>query len=89
MGHNPICIENDRLLMQSLKIQDLEGLRAMRRDRKVYRYEPTILAELQGTPEQALEAILGMDLHESRQCILGVYEKTDPSVLVGLAEFYD
>jgi hypothetical protein len=30
-----------------------------------------------------------MDLEEHRQCILGVYEKTDPSVLAGLAEFYD
>jgi len=30
-----------------------------------------------------------MDLDEDRQCILGVYEKTDPSALIGLAEFYD
>ena len=30
-----------------------------------------------------------MDLYEDRQCILGVYEKTAPAVLVGLAEFYD
>ena len=30
-----------------------------------------------------------MDLYEDRQCILGVYEKTDPSELVGLAELYD
>ena len=30
-----------------------------------------------------------MDLNEDRQCILGVYEKKDLSVLVGLAELYD
>ena len=45
--------------------------------------------ELQGTPEEALEALQNMDLYEDRQCILGVYEKTAPYVLVGLAEFYD
>ena len=61
----------------------------MRRDQRVYRHEPTFLAELQGTPEAALAAIQNMDLYEDRQCILGVYEKTDPSALIGLAEFYD
>ena len=89
MGRNPICIENERLLICSLETRDLEGLKAIRCDRMVYRHEPAFLLELQGTPEEALEAIRSMNLQESRQCILGVYEKKDTSVLVGLAEFYD
>ena len=89
MLHNPIHIENDRLLICNLNNRDLNGLEALRCDQKVYTYEPTFLIELQGLPETALETIQKMDLYENRQCILGVYERTDPSVLIGLAEFYD
>ena len=89
MNRNPLIIENDRLLIRSLEMQDLEGIKAIRCARRVYRYEPTFLLELQGTPEDALEALQNMDLQKDRQCILGVYEKTDLSVMVGLEEFYD
>ena len=89
MARNPMRIENDRLIIRSLGKEDLKGLEALRCDRRVYRYEPTFLTELQGTPEEALETLQNMDLYEDRQCILGVYEKTAPSVLAGLAEFYD
>ena len=82
-------IENDRLVISSLKKRDLKGLKALRCDQRVYCYEPTYLMELQGTPEEALETIQHMDLFKNRQCILGVYEKAAPSVLVGLAELYD
>ena len=82
-------IENDRLVIRGLQKEDLEGLAALRCDQRVYRYEPTFLMELQGTPEEALETIRHTDLYEDRQCILGVFEKTAPSVLVGLAELYD
>ncbi len=89
MIRDPIHIENDRLLICKLKKQDLKGLEALRGDHRVYLYEPVFLTELQGSAEEALETIRNMDLYEDRQCILGVYEKTDPSVLVGLIEFYD
>lgn len=89
MRGNPIYIENDRLAIHGLEKKDLKGLEALRNDQKVYRYEPSFLLELQGTPEEALTAIQKTDLYQDRQCILGVYEKTAPSVLVGLAELYD
>jgi ribosomal-protein-alanine N-acetyltransferase len=89
MEQGMMRIENERFLIRNLEICDLEGLKIIRGDEKVYRYEPTFLMEIQGTPEDALEAIRGMNLYESRQCIMGVYEKTDTSHLVGLAEFYD
>ncbi len=89
MTRDPIRIENDRLVICSLKKEDLKGLEALRCDQRVYCYEPTFLMELQGTPEEALETLQNMDLYEDRQCILGVYEKTPPYVFVGLAEFYD
>ena len=82
-------IENDRLVIRSLEKSDLKGLETLRCDQRVYCYGPAFLAELQGTPEEALEKIQNMDLDQDRQCILGVYEKTNPSVLVGLAELYD
>ena len=84
-----ICIENDRLLIHGLRDRDLAALTAMREDVRIYRYEPSFLAELQGTPEEALKAIRSMDLDEDRQCILGIYEKNDPDVLTGLIELYD
>ena len=86
---NAMCIENDRLVIRSLKKKDLKGLEALRCDQRVYCYEPTFLMELRGAPEEALETIQNMDLYKDRQCILGVYEKTAPSALVGLAELYD
>ena len=89
MVRNPMRIENERLIIRSLEKKDLKGLEALRCDQRVYCYEPTFLTELQGTAEEALEAIMNMDLYEDRQCILGVYEKADPSVMVGLAELYD
>ncbi len=82
-------MENDRLVIRSLEKSDLKGLETLRGDMRVYRYEPTFLTELQGTPKEALEMLQHMDLYENRQCILGVYEKTALSVLVGLAELYD
>ena len=84
-----ILIENDILFIRELSDRDLDGLTAMRNDMQIYRYEPTFLAELTGTPEEALRAIRSMDLNEDRQCILGIYEKSDPDVLAGLAELYD
>ena len=89
MSQNPIYIESERLLIQCLNKRDLNSLRSMRCDQLVYRYEPIFLAERQGSPETALELLRTMDLYEDRQCILGVYEKTDATVMVGLAELYD
>ena len=87
--HTEIYIENDRLLIHALRNHDLTALTAMREDARIYRYEPSFLAELQGTPEEALKAILSMNLDEDRQCILGIYEKDDPDILTGLVELYD
>ena len=89
MSSAQVFMENERLLIHSLREQDLDGLTAMRNDPRVYRCEPTFLAELQGTPEEALRDLRHMDLFQDRQCILGIYEKTDQDVLAGLAEFYD
>lgn len=85
----PIHIENDRLEIHGLKDRDLEALSAMRNDPVIYRYEPAFLEELLGSAEEALQKIRSMDLREDRQCILGIYEKTDPDTLAGLAELYD
>ena len=89
MSHQSIYIESDRLVICNLRNEDLEGLNAMRRDRRIYRYEPTFLTELQGSPKEALKEIQSMNLNEDRQSVLGVYEKKDLSVMVGLSEFYD
>ena len=89
MCSTEIFLENERVLIHPLGAQDLDALTAMRNDRQIYRYEPTFLAELQGSPEDALRTIMRMDLADSRQCILGIYDKTDPNILAGLAEFYD
>ena len=89
MRRHSLYIESDRLVICNLRNEDFGALKAMRCDQRIYRYEPTFLTELQGSPEEALKAIQDMDLNEDRQCVLGVYEKKDLSVLVGLAELYD
>ena len=89
MKSDRIHVENDRLLIHSLTARCLKDLEAMRRDQRIYRYEPSFLAELKGTAEEALNTLMNMDLCADRQCILGVFEKSAPSVLTGLAELYD
>lgn len=89
MHRNLIFIENDRLLIRKLEEHDLEALKAMRSDTAVYRYEPTFLCERQGSAEKALKELSNMDLFEQRQCILGVFEKREMLIFVGLAELYD
>ena len=89
MSRHSLYIETDRLVICSLRTEDLDRLKAMKCDQRIYRYEPKFLTELQGSPEDTLEAIQRMDLNEDRQCVLGVYEKTDLSVMTGLAELYD
>lgn len=54
MSRDPMCIENDRLVIRSLNEGDLKGLKTLRSDQRVYCYEPTFLTELQGTPEEAI-----------------------------------
>ena len=85
MLQSKIRIENERLQIRGLKDADLDGLIAMRNDPKIYRFEPTFLLELKGTAEEALRAIRDMDLEKDRQLILGIFEKTDPDTLAGLA----
>ena len=89
MCKDRIFIEDNTVIIRELRDRDLDVLAAMRNDMQIYRYEPTFLAELSGTPEEALRAIRNMDLNEDRQCILGIYEKSDSDVLAGLAELYD
>jgi ribosomal-protein-alanine N-acetyltransferase len=83
------CIENDSVLLRGLKDSDLDRLVKMREESVVYRYEPTFLAELQGSPSQALSEIRAMDLKKDGQFIWGVFDKSDPDTLAGLAELYD
>ena len=82
-------MENDRVIIHGLDDSDLENLTAMREDSRIYRYEPTYLPELQGTPEEALAHLKRLDLHKDRQCVLGIYDKQCDNAFVGLAEFYD
>ena len=89
MRRDGICIESGRLLICGLDESDLDGLTAMRNDRRIYRFEPSFLAELQGSPDEALRALMSMELDRDRQCILGIYEKLHPGILTGLAELYD
>ncbi len=84
-----ILTENEKIIIKSLEKKDLEGLRKMIENPNVYRYEPTFLTERQGTPEEALSAIMAMDIQRDRQCIFGVFETAEPDILTGLAEFYD
>ena len=58
-------------------------------DGRVYRFEPLYLAERQGAPGEALKKISDLDMQRDRSVILGIYEKTSPEILLGLAEFYD
>lgn len=84
-----MIIENDRIILRKLNKRDLPTLKILRDSPIVYRYEPAYLAERQDTPEKALMLLQQMDLDRDRQCILGVYQKTRPDLLVGLAELYD
>ena len=81
--------ESDALILHTPKNSDLVGLRRIMNDSKVYRLEPTYLPESGLTPDEALVKFQNLELERDRQCILGIYRKSDPETLVGLAELYD
>jgi len=82
-------IENDRLILRIPDDCNLAELKAMREDKRIYRYELVYLTELQNTPEEALKTIRNLNLQKDRMCILGIYEKSHPDDMVDLAELYD
>ena len=82
-------LENERLLLHTLEDEDFERLMEMRQNPQNYRYVPTYLPELLGDPATVVTRLQNMNLEKDRQCVMGIYEKTNPSYLVGLAEFYD
>ena len=84
-----ILTGNEKILIKNLEENDLECLRTIIQNPNVYRYEPSFLAERQGTPEEALRDLMSMDLQRDRQCIFGVFETAAPDVLAGLFELYD
>lgn len=84
-----IKIENNELIIRSLNKNDINCLKLMRVDSVIYHFEPTFLIELQGEINAAIDVISNMDLLIDRQIILGIFKKEDPSIFLGLAEFYD
>ena len=86
---NQPYIENDSVILRGLDDSDLENIKAMREDSRIYRYEPTYLPELKGTSEEALETLKHMNLQDDKQCVLGIYVKANDNAFAGLAEFYD
>ena len=85
----PVRTETGGILIRGLIVNDADGFRAMREDKRIYRFEPVFLPELQGTAQEALLALADADLEKNRQRVLGVFERSAPGVLAGLAEFYD
>jgi ribosomal-protein-alanine N-acetyltransferase len=84
-----MMIENDRIMMHPLEETDFDAFQRMRQSKRIYRYEPSYLPELQGAPETAFRRIQALDLERDRQWVLGIYEKAAPELLTGLGEFYD
>ena len=84
-----IFVTNPDLILHSLTDDDLGFLRAFVSSRNIYRYEPTYLPELEDSPEKVLPKLRHMELERDRQCIWGIYEKSSPEKMIGLAELYD
>ena len=81
-------LEDGVVLIHGMSAGDAPALGALASDAEVYRYLPTFLFEQKYPSEEVLRRLDAECLNTHDSVILGVYLKSDPSVLVGLAEMY-
>ena len=82
-------LEDGVVLIHGMSAGDAPALGALASDAEVYRFLPTFLFEQKyPAAEEVLRRLDAECLYAHDSVILGVYLKSDPSVLVGLAEMY-
>lgn len=83
-------LEGDRVILRKITETDREALEDMAHSNIIYRYEPSYLLEQQYMDmDQLLNDLYGTYYVEKKNLFLGIFLRDDPTVLCGLAEFYD
>ena len=81
-------LSDDTVLLHKMSLDDAEALHALATNPKVYKYLPTFLFEQKYDAEEVIKRLDDECLKTKDSVVLGVYLKSDPKRLIGLAEIY-
>ncbi len=83
-------LENDMVIIRKMKISDVSALSEISNNANVYKYLPPFLYKKSDKfLESAIENLSERDFHKKKLIIAGIYLKSNPNRLVGLAEMFD
>ena len=83
-------LENDYIIIRKMTENDADALSTITDNDNVYRYIPPFLyKKSKGNLLAAIRNLGGRDFDKKKLIIAGIYLKTEPNHLIGLAEMFD
>lgn len=83
-------IENNHIIIRKMTEGDIDALSDITNNDNVYRYIPAFLfKKSKGNLDAAIRNLGGRDFDKKKLIIAGIYLKSDPNHLIGLAEMFD
>ena len=83
-------LEDDLLIIRKMTESDATELQKLATDKDVYKYLPTFLFEQKYPDAKKVISLLDAECFDAKDSIiLGVYLKSEPDKLIGLAEIYN
>lgn len=83
-------LENDKVIIKKMELNDVEALSEISNNDNVYRFiSPFLYKKSDKVLETAIKNLGKRDFEKKKQIIAGIYLKDNPNRLVGLAEMFD
>ena len=83
------CLENDRIILKEMTLEDAPALESISSDPKVYVYLPTFLYEQKyDDPREVIRRMREECFLKKDSIMLGIFLKDEPSEMAGIAEIY-
>lgn len=80
----------DTVIVKKMEVSDVEALSEISHNDNVYKYTPEFLHKKSNKVlETAIKNLGGRDFDKKKQIIAGIYLKSNPDRLIGLAEMFD
>lgn len=81
---------DDTVIIKQMELSDVDALSEISHNDNVYKYIPAFLYKKNNKVlEIAIQNLSGRDFMKKKLIIAGIYLKSDPNRLIGLAEMFD
>lgn len=81
---------SDTVIVKQMEVSDVAALSEISHNDNVYKYIPAFLYKKSNKfLETAIKNLSGRDFNKKKLIIAGIYLKSDPNRLIGLAEMFD